>query len=273
MGGMAMKIFNLAAGASQYLNIEAGTTDVTLSDVSGVSTGSPLVLDEPRLARLSQSTLPSSGAVTGIHRYLFTSPSGNFRISAASLGLYTRMKLTLELRDGATGATPTGTCTFTAADELTGSDAYLDCTEAPDSYVVQVTGTAVLCSVIPGNSSSTCTTNETASTSIPYYIINVFESANLTDTTLAGESLSASSVEDATYSNLPSCSSQSLLVTTGNEPTERDGGCCGSLSYNQPGGPKGPASFLLAMLLNPVLWLGIYQSLKAARRALGHVEN
>lgn len=262
-GGTALRVANVPAGGkAQFVNIAGSNSETALTDTPD---GDPLALDEPRVARLSTGTIPigGTGSNVGTHAYAFTAPaSGAVQIRTAALSIYSRLALSVQLMDSS-GATdlsaarcPVSAGHGAAVDTSLGTDPWLDCTGLTPGavYRVRLTGTGVACAAVPGNAvNCSSSTGERASTPIPYYILSVYETSRLADLTLA-EALDGASSAGSTYRNLPSCGAKSL-TTTG---TPQDGGgCCGTLG-GVPGGPDGPTSGLLAVLLSPVLWFALW---------------
>jgi hypothetical protein len=138
-------------------------------------------------------------------------------------------------------------------------DPGLDCTglNSAYDYVVEVTGTGASCDLIPGNAPN-CSDPagyEDSSSPIPYYIITAYD-PDSSSSSLASETLASSSLAPTTYLNLPSCGALSLAVSTG-QARGKGGACCGSLR-DISGGPSGPASFWLAVILSPLTWFALW---------------
>lgn len=283
-GGLALKRILVEAGSTaKYVNIAGAMSETALTPIVSATA---LALDEPRVARLSQSTIPLNGTTTsvGTDNYVIEAPSsGNVQIRTASLRLYARVKLNLQLFDGAGTDVTASACPVSAGhgeafdepstiapttDIANAHDPWLECTglTAGASYRVRVTGTGVSCASIPGNK-LTCESLgfESSSTDVPYYILTAFETSKLDDID-GGETLSSSSRASTTWKRLPTCGAKSATPTKSDASSDTKGGaCCGSLG-GVPGGPSGPASLLLATLLSPVLWLWGW---RLARRARG----
>lgn len=288
VGGKSLKIVPVNVGVTnQYLNITGEEVTPTVDDVG---TGNVLTLDEPRLARLSQSTLPLSGQATniGTHTYDFIAPaSGNVQIRTAALGIYARLKLRVDLLDAGmttdytSSLCPVSTGSGEAFDEpSTGNpstdianarDPWLNCTGLTSGthYTVRVTGTGLSCREVPGNKQSCESVGESSSTPIPYYLLTAFETSKLDDTTLS-EELDVVSAATTTFGSLPTCGVRSATVSGAKDVSPSDGekkngSCCGILQHHVPGGPSGPASFLLALVLNPLTWFALYWASRTAR--------
>lgn len=281
-GGLAMKVVNIAAGATtQFLNLTALTTEVALDDVSGSGAGSALALEEVRLARLSTSVLPSSGAGSwGPDRYTFHTPGSagtvDMRVHTAALAIGSR--LNLDVRVYAAGTTvvygvtsdlcpASGTPASPVGETTTvsrGRDPWKVCTlNANADYFVEVRAAGVACSTVPGNSSGCASSeagNRAATTNIPYYLVGVYAGANETLTTSPlSEDLAASSLATTRFENLPTCTVLSTLTTDNTIAVPDSGSCCGTLGNLPDGsGPSGPASMALALLLSPVSWFAAW---------------
>lgn len=262
-GGLAMTVVSVdGTQASKFLNLTAQISAPSLSRVGGAvaTAGSTLQLDEPRLARLSDSPLLLDGTGTlSSDVYSITAPqSGVIVARTASLRLFARVRLTLALYD-ANGVTMS--CSNMAT-VLTADDAEITCSglEAGSIYHLAVSGAGLSCRDIPGNffgsdaeSCETASIGEDASTPIPYYFLNVFngENADLNDAHL-GEAAIYESFSKASnvWQGFPTCSNFVGTVTKG----AQSGSCCGSLGGSGPDRPSGPKSFLLGLLMSPLLW-------------------
>ncbi len=288
-GGRALKVYDLAADAS-HLNIVAATWEPVLGAVPSTDTGSPLTLDEPRFAKLGDAALPAAGGgmLSTVHRYRFTAPASRVvQIRTASFRLYTRLGLSLTLREAATpevDATstlcpglPTADPTDPAAENTLsaayGVDPWIECDDltAGQDYVLQIAGTPVACNEVPGNGSNCATTaSEPSSVSLPYYAVTVFDpSVGAT----ASASFDATSGAAASFTGLPACGAYSseVLKAGTKSPTEAEektGACCGTIRSLSGGGPPdGPKTWLLTLALSPVFWFVIWWSLWPRRRA------
>lgn len=289
-GGVALNIVSVpAGGTAQYVNLAGLNGETSLAQPA---TNEPLALDEPRVARLSTGTIPLNGQSSnvGTHTYTFVAPSsGNVQIRTASLGIYARLRLKIELFDSTPTDITSSSCPLAgggeAMDEPTTSDPSADVAYARDpwlnctgltsggTYTIRITGTGAHCADIPGNKLNCWSLDvESASTAIPYYILTVFETSKLADTTLAGASLDAASSAATTYSGMPTCGAKSGTVASGTTSgTTKKKGCCGTLG-NVPGGPSGPASLLLTLALNPLLWFAAWWGARG-RRIYGNARN
>jgi hypothetical protein len=263
VGGADLRIYSMpAGGASGFLNLTLNTSDPSLPDApaTGASAGY-LDLDRPRLARLTQSNLGLTDQVlTDVDVYKITlSAATDLAVNAASLGLYARLQLKVEVYDDASLATKR-TCTASPAEEavvLQGTDPGIVCSSVPaGTYYVKVTAKQVACSKIPGNTPTCASTGkEDASTSIPFYILTAFNSATSAES-LATASLSGTSNAGSTYKNLPTCTELSTTATT--DSSGDSGGCCGSLDDRGFGGPTELRDLMArSLMLSPLLWFAI----------------
>jgi len=277
--GANLKVVKVQAGVSaSYANISASTSDATYTEPATVAPYTTLEIDQPKLGYLGSGSVPLNGveATRGPHIYQFTASAANMQIRTASLGIYGRLELTPVLYES-DATTVVGSCTLmdpvpnlastsVYAPEL---DPWLDCTGlTPTSdYVLKISGDAIHCNEIPGNSSNCAAGVESASTSAPYYIVNVFETADLNDTTLAGVSLDPFSNEGSRWLYMPTCGAKTAsIVDTSRQSGETGGGCCGSLAG--PDAPDPLKSLLLAILLSPVSWFILWWGSSGRRRRL-----
>jgi hypothetical protein len=265
-GGLDLKVYSApAGGTSGFLNMTLNTSDADLPDApAAAGSAGSLDLDRPRLARLTQSTLGladdsgSGGAVVGTDIYKVTlGATTNLAVNAASLGLYARVRLKVEVLDS-TATTPQACTdnTVSEADVTLGADPGVLCAGlAAGTYAIRISGKQVGCAKIPGNT-PTCasTSKEDASTSIPFYIVTAFDNAS-DASTLATASLATTSNAGSTYKNLPSCTELSTTATTENSDS---GGCCGSLDDRGFGGPEKLQELTArSLMFSPLLWFAI----------------
>ena len=264
-GGLALQVFQVSGGTiNAYLNMASDTSNTTLNDVPSTTTGTSLTLDEPRVARLSQSTLGLANSSTniGTDRYLVTSSSsGSLAIKTNSLGIFSRVLLglkifaangTTEITSGCDGVS--GAVVGTVGN-LGATDPSLTCTSniSPSTdYVIEVTGTTTSCKNIPGNATLCETNGEDTSTDAPLYIITAYDPNS--SLTAIDSPFSSATKASSTWQNLPSCGEKSLAVTNGGGDEVKSGGCCGSLNSRAPRAPNGPLSFVLGLLLSPFNW-------------------
>ncbi len=282
VGGMGLKVVNVVAGAkTSFLNITAQSSIASLDDVPSGSTSSSasvIDLDEPRIARLSQTQLalvdPSPPSAVGTDQYYFSlTGTEKIRIATSSLRIYSRLRLKLELFDSASiGGTDLATQTQCTANSpnvaqatvSTATDPVLVCDLPAGNYIVRVTGNPVDCQLVPGNSLSCANAQvgESASTNIPYYFL-VVTRENLVGSTSGhtlAQTLDAESLASTTISNLPSCGDSSLQTSNANLPEpDGDGGCCGTIrDISKTGGPKPGHTFWMSVFLNPAFLYALY---------------
>jgi hypothetical protein len=289
-GGAAMKIVDVRAGEqTAFLNLTAKAAHPVLEDVptgGSSSQASYLDLGEVRLARLSQSTLPledpSPPSTVGTDQYTFTlASSAKVRISTLALGLYSRLRLRMELFSSASiGGTDLAAQTDCTANTgnlaqavvASAEDPMLICDLSAGSYVVRVTGNPVDCDLIPGNSLN-CTNvqiGEAASTDVPFYLIGLDLNSNVGSVAAhpMAETLESSSSAATLIAGLPSCEDSSLeTVNSEKSEPQAEGSCCGTIKdLSSRGGPSGPKTLFLSILLNPAFLYGLYWRFKRDRK-------
>jgi hypothetical protein len=276
-GGLGLNVVQVNAGQnSSYLNLSGSNSVPEVSDVptgSTSSSASVIEFDDPRLARLSQTTMDledsSTPTLVGTDQYFFTlAATEKIRIATTALRMYSRLRLKLELFTansiGGTDLAGTAACTNNSGNLSQGvistaDDPKLICDLSAGDYVVRVTGNPVDCDLVPGNSQSCANAQvgESASSSIPFYLINLSLESDVgsTSTHPRAEALDSLSLASTVISNLPSCGASSLETSNSlNEDAEPEGACCGTIRDSQFSGPK---SFLLSVLLNPVTLFGL----------------
>lgn len=279
-GGRAMKIVNVPlGGTAKYVNLVALTSEISLSDVAGTGSGSALALEEVRLARLSSSVIPGSGAGSfGPDRYSITVPGSSgttdITIHSAALSIGSRLNLNLKIyeSDGSTEVTTSacalGGTTESPVGETTSTsrarDPWRYCTlNAGATYIIEVNAAAVACGTVPGNPSA-CTAaellNKAATTNIPYYLLSAYESTRENYAAApVGEVLASTSLATSRFTGLPTCGVTTSLTSDSTVAAPTSPGCCGSIGAPPGGhGPSGPASMLLAVLLSPVSWFAAW---------------
>lgn len=293
IGGLGLRVLPVTAGTtSEFLNLVGSSTPATLVDVPSGTTDVPanvsvIVLDEPRVARLSASTLPIEDPAppdaVGTDNYKFTlSQTTKVRIATNSLGIFTRLKINLELfasNDiGGDDLADNTVCTANTGNQATATvstaaDPKLICDLSPGSYVVRVTGTSADCNLIPGNA-STCVSSgagDSATTNIPYYLIAVVDESTVADASAehpSTETLDTTTSATADFPGMPTCSVYSATVGTPEDSAgSKSAVCCGNIRQI-PGGPSGPKSFLLAVLLNPAFLFGAYWMARSLKMRL-----
>lgn len=289
VGGLGMKVLTITAGqTNEFLNITGSTSLPTLVDVptgSASTDASVIALDEPRLARLSASTLSIEDVAppdaVGTDQYKFTlDTDSEIRISTASMGIFTRLQLTLELfaaNDvGGVNLAAQTSCTGNTGNLAQGvvisaTDPKLICDLVAGDYIVRITGNSVDCDLVPGNSASCISTGlgDSASTAVPYYLIAIVQNATVGDSAVPHErsvTLETKSLAAADYPGMPTCAGYSATVGTPSDSAgEKSAACCGTLRKIS-GGPSGPKVFLLSVLLNPAFLYGLYW---LTRKSLG----
>jgi len=260
-GAADFRVFNLTAGTSHSsLSLAQRTTEITLTDV-GATTGTAraITIDQPVLSRSSTSTL-GAGNTTSlgyIDYYSFVVPASvtSMSVSTAAFKINSRIKLTLGLRNSVDGAVA---CTQTVANEATGTDARMVCDDLTPgaTYYVRVLGDeGIAASLVPGNPVSV--NQDLVTTNIPYYILSVYQTG-ASGASAVAEALSATSLAATRYQGMPTCGIYSGAVldsTLDHSVAGKKSGCCGTLGSGGPNDPDAFRSFLLALLLSPILWL------------------
>lgn len=278
-----------AGSAANYANISGTNSTSFFTQPPSSHPGTLLTVDNPKVLSMGTSSLNLSGThAIGTHYFRFVADAADTQVRTASFKLYGRLKLELSLyqSDGSTvivdnsqldqsGANEN--CTITnqggaaatyAANTL---DPYIRCQNLTvgTTYALKVTGTSLACSLFAGNSTGCAATGvEAASTSAPYYMLNIGATSLMTSNpTKASSGLSASWNQLSRWQNLPSCSAKSLTVSDSSLPEDDGGGCCGSIK-DVAGGPDLEKSFWLSILLNPLAFFMFYWAF--VRRFLRH---
>jgi hypothetical protein len=282
-GGKKLRVIKIPqGGTAQYLNFEGTSADQALTAIS-VTTSLPL--DEPRVTRITSTTVPLAGVtplVGATQDWTVVAPtSGDFRVRTAALGIYSRLQLSLAVYDGATNAV--SGCTLYAATVNVASDPWADCVGLTSgvTYRVRVTGNGVACNLVSGNSLGCVTSGvEAASTPETYYMITAYESSNENSTNFTGATTESSNGAGGTFSGIPACSSRSDAVrivrasteTSSSSSSKKDTGKCCGMIRQIPGGPSGPGSYLLAVLTSPILWFGLWWKFRRRRKNVLSIE-
>lgn len=268
--GKALKIFTVSGSSeNKFLNLKGSTTEMTAASpwelTAATSNTAILELDSPRIMRFrNEYTVPvtSSSLLVGKNDFQVSSESGDLEFRVASLSIYSRVSLGLELLTEAR-STPAGvTCSLTSGTVSEGKDAELSCSGLTinQNYILRVTATAVPCDDVPGNSSGcSSSVQEVASSAIPYYAITAYD-PNVSDFSLSTMSLESSTLASSNYTDLPSCSS----YVTSREDTSDPAACCGSLEA--PGIDSG-MSMWIAFVMSPLSWVLVAIGLSRLNRA------
>jgi hypothetical protein len=261
--GKTMRIFSVSGGTkNQYLNIAATSTDVSLDPIVHSGT-SDLALDAPRIMKLRSANIGVNSSITlGSNTFNVTAPdSGELEVRLASLSLYARMDLDVELRTSEGEVIPGGGgCVITPSEVSSGHDPYLVCNALTGGaeYQIVVTATGVPCGDVPGNfSPCNSSADEVASTPIPYYLITAFDPTINADGIVTSP-LSNSTLATSKFSDLPSCSKFVTEKSESEEPA-----CCGSIGG---GGIDPGKSIWLGLIMSPLTWLLIAIAFVRLRR-------
>lgn len=260
-GGLRMNIVKLAAGLNQYVNLTGSSTVPTLTEPPASTV---LPLDSPLATTLGTSNLALTGSAlpAQTHTYTVTTTATGTKLNiyTAALKLSNRLKLAISLSGGS--------CTPVLADETLGRDPSMVCTglTSNTAYTLTVNGDTVACSAIAGNSSSCAVSGESSSNSYPFYIVTAYD-PDVASSTLSGVTLSSTSNDTAVLANIPGCGAVYTGDVTVGLTAGEEAGCCGSLGKGDGAPPfDGPKSFLLTLLVSPLLWFALFWLLKGQKR-------